>query len=1146
VDGTAGRGEETARRVRSRDRRPRRAAVRSRVHLVVAFLSLLIGWAALPTPAAAVLQADVAAEPQPGYGRLVLTFKGRETLPGYATTFNNGVLVISFGEPVEAPLASVAQALGAYVLVARRDDATSSLRIAVQRQVRVTTQVAGERLYVDFLPATWSGPPPPVPAEVLAELAARTQAALARTRDSDPGRFGTGATARLAVEAARRSGASRLSFRWNVPFSADLSRDNNTVRIGFDRTGPVDLAAIVANPPPGIEGISAMTENGRLQVILTVAPGTKVRGFRDDGDFVVDLNAADGSEGRTIDLAGATPLAVAPPTKQPPVRLNEAVLGDNDAVAHPAAPDEAVPAAMARRPASVELTFGFVAPAAAAVFRRQDTIFLVFDGVGVIDPDAVRSSLGELARSVAVERVDGAIVVRIVPRRPSLAAARAAGSEWTVTIGDDVASLRRPLTVTPRHDGAGAGRLAIDLTGVGRMHRIADPIVGDTLLVVTASTPLQGIDWPRAFVGGTLLPTAQGVAVVADVDDLAAEMVPDGVVLTRPGGLALSPPGPPVAPVEVPGERPRSKAPDGRAFAPLPPGGFYEHERALQAEIIGAAAADRSAARLRLAQFYLGLRLAPEALGVLRLAAHERPALSRDAAFITLFAAGQTLMGRAKAGYEALSRGEVTDSADAALWRTIAAAELGRYDEARTAAQLALPVVTTYPADLAAMLLLAAAEAEMELGEAGRAQVLLSQIEPREIAADLRGELAVLLGRVMDASGRAEDAAKRYDEAAATGNRRSEAEAEYWRVTQAVRDGRIEAAAAIDRLKVLAFSWRGDQIELRTLRALANLQAKAGQWRDAFTSMRAADLVGPSSDEARLLETEMGRVFTSLYLDDKADALDPIEALTLYYDFRDLTPPGRLGDEIVRRLADRLVGVDLLGQAADLLAYQVDKRLHGAARAQIAADLAAVYLLDRRSAEALKVLNDTEMSGLTRSVERRRRLVQARALADTGGVDRALALLASLDGDDAARLKGEILWRARRWGEAATAIEATLTARRSDAAALSEAEAGDALRAAVAAALAHDDATLGRLKADFGARMATTGSAKAFAVVTQPETASRDDLGRVAAEVASRDALGGFMAEYRARYLNRAADPAAPGAAAPAGTPPATTPTKPA
>ena len=84
--------------------------------------------------------------------------------------------------------------------------------------------------------------------------------------------------------------------------------------------------------------------------------------------------------------------------------------------------------------------------------------------------------------------------------------------------------------------------------------------------------------------------------------------------------------------------------------------------------------------------------------------------------------------------------------------------------------------------------------------------------------------------------------------------------------------------------------------------------------------------------------------------------MPPIEALGLFYDFRELTPIGRRGDEMIRRLADRLVSVDLLDQAAELLQHQVDHRLQGGARAQVATRLAVVYLMNRKPDRALATL----------------------------------------------------------------------------------------------------------------------------------------------------------------------------------------------
>ena len=60
-------------------------------------------------------------------------------------------------------------------------------------------------------------------------------------------------------------------------------------------------------------------------------------------------------------------------------------------------------------------------------------------------------------------------------------------------------------------------------------------------------------------------------------------------------------------------------------------------------------------------------------------------------------------------------------------------------------------------------------------------------------------------------------------------------------------------------------------------------------------------------------------LFEDLYLGERSSKLSGVEALALYFDFKEFAPLGRRGDEIVRRLSDRLVELDLLDSAGELL-----------------------------------------------------------------------------------------------------------------------------------------------------------------------------------------------------------------------------------
>ncbi len=164
-------------------------------------------------------------------------------------------------------------------------------------------------------------------------------------------------------------------------------------------------------------------------------------------------------------------------------------------------------------------------------------------------------------------------------------------------------------------------------------------------------------------------------------------------------------------------------------------------------------------------------------------------------------------------------------------------------------------------------------------------------------------------------------------------------------------------------------------------------------------------------------------MFGELFLNGVADSIGPVEALGIYYDFQHLTPPGARGDEMIRNLARRLVRMDLLPQAAELLQYQLDNRLRGVARTQIAADLAVIYLANRQPQDALRVLHATGLPDIPGSLARQRRILEARAMIDGGRDQLALDLIRDMTGRDAALLRIDAHWKARRYIQAGEMIE---------------------------------------------------------------------------------------------------------------------------
>jgi hypothetical protein len=273
----------------------------------------------------------------------------------------------------------------------------------------------------------------------------------------------------------------------------------------------------------------------------------------------------------------------------------------------------------------------------------------------------------------------------------------------------------------------------------------------------------------------------------------------------------------------------------------------------------------------------------------------------------------------------------------------------------------------------------------------------------------------------------------------------------------------------------------------------------------------------PDLPEAQKLQAELAQAFRSLFLEGRADALEPIQALALFYDFRDLTPVGADGDEMVRRLSRRLMEVDLLDQAAELLQYQVDHRLDGVAKSQVATDLAVVDLMNRKPEQALQAIWSSRTTLLPAALNARRRVIEARALSDLGRFDAALEILGKDASPDALDVRADIAWKQQNWAVAAQVLEKRLGDRWKGQPPLAGEDETRLIRAGIAYSLAHDEKSLERLNERWSAFIDQAHAPDALRLAL-----SRFDGGVAPADfsraVAQADSFTGWVAEMKRRF----------------------------
>jgi hypothetical protein len=808
------------------------------------------------------------------------------------------------------------------------------------------------------------------------------------------------------------------------------------------------------------------------------------------------------------------------------------------------------PAANADSPVTVEidrvgdnvrLNFPFVVATPAAAFRRADMLWLVFDSNAKVDLNALNTDPSRTIRSSQVTRgADGEAIVRIRLDRPKLASILADGPGWIVTIGDSVPDPTKPLGIARNIVGKNRASITIPFEEPRALHQISDPDVGDRLMVITAMGPARGFLKPQEFVELRTLASTHGVVIQPLADDVSAEVAVDKITVTRPGGLTISAA---AMGTQVPGSTNWALTFDTQQWGFDRQAPFNDRQSELMRLAAMSPAAKRNSARINLARFYLARDMASEAKAVLDVALADAKGGNEEVTGSVLKAVANVMLDRPDEALKILSAPQIGNQRDAPIWRAIAFAREGRWADARAAFKSVENAMAALPIELQRMAMQDAIRAMIETRDFAAAAKGLTEFETLGVPAGLEPYLSLLGGRLDEGLGRTEAALNAYRLASESKDRRAAAQGRLREIVLRNAMGDMKPAEVIGELEMLTTTWRGDETEIEGLKLLAHLYTMENRYRDAFHVMRTAMMSHANSDMTRQIQDEAAVSFESLFLAGKGDAMPAIEALGLFYDYRELVPIGRRGDEMIRKLTDRLVAVDLLDQAAELLQHQVDHRLQGAARAQVATRLAVIYLMNHKPDRALQALRASRIGDLANELRDQRLLLEARAMSETGRHDVALEVIEKLDSREATRLRGDIYWASQRWRECAEQIELYYGERWKEFTPLNDSERSDILRAAIGYALADEPISVRRLSEKYAAKMAEGPDRRAFEIVSTPVGTNGADFKDVAKSVASVDTLNAFLADMKARYPDSSAtssgetkeleQPAKPEAAAP-------------
>lgn len=1063
----------------------------------------------------------------PTFGRMVFDWPG--PVQWTAETVGDTQLVVRFDKPVAGDPKTLVKALPKYLKSAKLSADRREVSFELLRPVQLKTFQSGTSTVVDMTETKAAAkPPPPVVMAKPAEPApppepVKTAPPTAPTPVAAP-------ATDIMVRGGEHTGFNRLVFDWPKSVGYSVTSTDSTATIAFDRPARVNATALAAALPPDVKVADIRPQGAGTAIILDIPAGMRVRHFTSGPKVAVDLVRAAGTEPPRGTGAPPPPLAPAMGTSEPLPAANipEPAPQPPVAAAPASSPAAAEPPA-APKPATPLVSLGvpFDQPTGAAVFRRAGWLWLVFDKKTEIDTKLMRRTGGDVVTAVEqIPNLRNGTAIRMLTRAGFNPSIRKEGTLWVFDMAEQPLTPKTTLPVNRQFDFEDRGRMLIPVADASPNALVLrDPEVGDTIQVIPVPAIGAGVQFGLSVPGAELLPTGQGIALVPQADGVRLSADRNGVEVSMPGGLYLT--------RDLPA--PGASGGEGGDGALVSPGGpvdlarwmrggtdkFVPEHQKLMARMAYVRPEDKNAQRLEVARHYLSNGMAAEALGVLRLIAQTDPTMVDNPNFAGVHGVAQYMMGRYPEAERDLSHPGMAKDPQAQLW--LAAARSKQTDQPNKQALL----LRLAPEDMKGLhprlrmaLGTEAVRSTTAAGDSkGANRIIEAMAGPGLSPRDL-GTISRMQGIAAEAGKQWDQAIVKYKEAEDSESRPDRAYAGRARVELQLRRGLISTGDAINQLNKLRFAWRGEDFEYQLLKRLGELMVADGRYGEGLRMMRSVVTNFPEHPDVGNVQQAMNDTFEKLFLGGLADGLSPIAAIGLYDEFQDLTPSGTKGDEMIRKLADRLASVDLIDRSSELLRHQVRFRLQGVEKARVGARLAFLQLSDRRPGPALEALDASEVPDQPPELYDQRRYMRIRALADLGRAAEALALLLNDNSEQAKELRAQIFWEQKRWPEVVAALEQMVEPPLGNLA-IEPKLARRLVDLATAMILAHDERGLARLRRTFGAKMAKTEFREAFALLTAEPERGIIDPASVADKIKQVQNFQGFMSDWTKRMQSQ-------------------------
>ncbi len=898
----------------------------------------------------------------------------------------------------------------------------------------------------------------------------------------------------------------------------------DTLMVDVGTTIETDLDQIQQAMPDVITRVG-VDKNGTRLLLQLKDPNVVIRKFRESDYAGVDVVYT--QKRKAPEKQPEKPPAKKTEPKKPPTPTTKpAVIIPPKLQQETPKPSVTTPATTPEKPNGLQrkaryspskMVFPFTDTTGAAVYTQQGATWVIFDKPVAVDI-AKLNGVGQMV--TAAEQVPNRYYTIVQLKHPNDAPSPRVSVtrdsfNWVVDISDQPDTA--PQTVPPVESESKdyVSLVLIKTIKTSEPMFTVNTSTGRRQVIVPLQVSDTGIYPARSFVDFDLPATHQGLVIEYKRDDILTKVVRDGVRITSQMGLNIF-----AAQGNVSSLRARlgdtgKRKPDqtksvlpfnyeetmkrvfGESYAEWESGIQYQKQQATKTLILPdedttplkrkledavrtAPLEQKDAARMKLADFYFGSQFYPEALGVLEWMKQENPSLQENPNFQLKLAALHLLTGRYEQAealmqplLEKLNTRTGLPELQILRW---ANNQLLRPRTKQIAEELPQDLLShydaylqDYPTMLRQKLGLLAIDYWLDKNADRAAEELVQMVEEEKPDSTyILNRLLLAKAKLAERDGRSDEAREMAETVTQDiDDREARALAGYHLAMMSYEKGVTPLEDTLKTLNQLTYAWRGGDLELELLGRIGQLYMESGNYLDSLRTWKVLVTNFPDTQESLYTAGKMKQIFVNLFDEGLAYKIPPLQALALFFEFRELTPVGEQGDRIVRKLVDYFIGADLLENAAAILTHQVRFRATGDEQLRLAMKLAGVHLQNRRPDLALEVMEFISGETMTPDIITERKLVKARALAEQ---EKFLESVQVLEGDEskaANAIRLDVLFKMQNWFGVMRLVEARLPEIKEAPQHMKERDANELTMLAIAYSHQNERQKLAALRKDF-------------------------------------------------------------------------------